>query len=43
MTATDHRVRFNNVLADFDLLESYESTLKIFPSLIRGSNRGYGS
>ena len=23
MTATDHRVRFNNVLADRDLLESY--------------------
>ena len=30
MTATDHKVRFNNVLADFDLLQSYESTMKIF-------------
>ena len=29
MTATDHRVRFNNVLADRDLLESYETTHKI--------------
>ena len=34
MTATDHKVRFNNVLADFDLLESYESTLKIFHHLL---------
>ena len=34
MTATDHKVRFNNVLADFDLLESYESTMKIFHHLL---------
>ena len=34
MTATDHRVRFNNVLADRDLLESYESSLKIFHHLL---------
>ena len=34
MSATDHKVRFNNVLADFDLLESYESTLKIFHHLL---------
>ena len=34
MTATDHKVRFNNVLADFDLLESYESTMKIFRHLL---------
>ena len=34
MTATDHKVRFNNVLADFDLLQSYESTLKIFHHLL---------
>ena len=34
MTATDHRVRFNNVLADRDLLESYESSLRIFHHLL---------
>ena len=34
MTATDHRVRFNNVLADVDLLESHESTQKIFHHLL---------
>ena len=34
MSATDHRVRFNNVLADFDLLESHESTQKIFRYLL---------
>ena len=34
MTATDHKVRFNNVLADFDLLESHESTQKIFHHLL---------
>ena len=34
MTTTDHKVRFNNVLADFDLLESYESTMKIFHHLL---------
>ena len=34
MTATDHKIRFNNVLTDFDLLESYESTQKIFHHLI---------
>ena len=38
MTATDHKVRFNNVLADFDLLESYESTMKNFPPFIRRRN-----
>ena len=41
MTATDHKVRFNNVLADFDLLESHESTQKNFPSFIRGCNLGH--
>ena len=40
MTATDHRVRFNNVLADFDLLESYESTLKIFHHLLEEVTEG---
>ena len=40
MTATDHRVRFNNVLADFDLLESHESTLKIFHHLLEEVTEG---
>ena len=40
MTATNHRVRFNNVLADFDLLESYESTLKIFHHLLEEVTEG---
>ena len=40
MTATDHRVRFNNVLADRDLLESYESTLKIFHYLLEEVTEG---
>ena len=30
MTATDHTVRFNNVLAQVDLLESHERTQAIF-------------
>ena len=34
MSATDHRVRFNNVLADVDLLESHERTQAIFHHLI---------
>ena len=34
MSATDHRVRFNNVLADLDLLESHERTQTIFHHLI---------
>ena len=40
MTATDHRVRFNNVLADRDLLESYESTHKIFHHLLEEIKEG---
>ena len=40
MTATDHRVRFNNVLADRDLLQSYESTLKIFHHLLEEVKEG---
>ena len=40
MTATDHKVRFNNVLADFDLLESYESTMKIFHHLLEEVTEG---
>ena len=40
MTATDHRVHFNNVLADFDLLKSYESTMKIFHHLLEELKEG---
>ena len=40
MTATDHKVRFNNVLADFDLLKSYESTMKIFHHLLEEVTEG---
>ena len=34
MTATDHVIRFNNVLADLDLLESHERTQAIFHHLL---------
>ena len=34
MTATDHTVRFNNVLHDVDLLQSHERTQSIFHHLI---------
>ena len=34
MTATDHKVRFNNVLGEFDLLESHERTQAIFHHLL---------
>ena len=40
MTATDHRVRFNNVLADRDLLESYEATHKIIHHLLEDVTEG---
>ena len=40
MTATDHRVRFNNVLADRDLLESYETTHKIIRHLLEDVKEG---
>ena len=40
MTGTDHRVRFNNVLADFDLLQSYRSTMKIFHHLLEEIKEG---
>ena len=40
MSATDHKVRFNNVLANFDLLESYESTMKIFHHLLEEVTEG---
>ena len=41
MTATDHIIRFNNVLHDVDLLESHERTPINFPSLNRGRNLGH--
>ena len=40
MTAVDHKVRFNNVLAKFDLLKSYESTMKIFHHLLEDVTEG---
>ena len=40
MTATDHRVRFNNVLAHRDLLESYEATHKIIYHLLEEVKEG---
>ena len=40
MTATDHRVRFNNVLAGRDLLENYEATTKIFHYLLEEVKEG---
>ena len=40
MTGTDHKVRFNNVLADRDLLESIEATHKIFHELLEEVTEG---
>ena len=40
MTGTDHRVRFNNVLADLDLLESYRATHKIIHHLLEDVTEG---
>ena len=39
MTATDHVVRFNNVLAEVDLLESHERTQAIFHNLLEDVTR----
>ena len=39
MTATDHIVRFNNVLHDVDLLESHERTQAIFHHLLADVTR----
>ena len=39
MTATDHIVRFNNVLHDVDLLESHERTQTIFHHLLADVTR----
>ena len=40
ITATNHRVRFNNVLADRDLLESYRTTHKIIYHLLEDVTEG---
>ena len=40
MTATDHTVRFNNVLHDVDLLKSQERTQSIFQHLIEDVTSG---
>ena len=40
MTGIRHRVRFNNVLADLDLLESYRSTHKIIHHLLEDVTEG---
>ena len=39
MTATDHTIRFNNVLSDLDLIESYERTQAIFEHLLNDVTR----
>ena len=41
MTATDHTIRFNNVLSELDLIESYERTQAIFEHLLNECNSGY--
>ena len=40
MTGIMHRVRFNNVLADLDLLESYRTTHKIIHHLLEDVTEG---
>ena len=42
LTATDHVVRFNNVLHDVDLLQSYERTQAIFHHLLADVTRDMG-
>ena len=39
MTATDHTIRFNNVLGELDLIESYERTQAIFERLLNDVTR----
>ena len=39
MTATDHTIRFNNVLSELDLIESYERTQAIFEHLLNDVTR----
>ena len=40
MTATDHIIRFNTVLAQLDLLESYVRTQAIFEHLLKDVTQG---
>ena len=40
MTATDHTIRFTNVVSDLDLIESYERTQKIFDQLLNDVTEG---
>ena len=39
MTAADHTIRFNNVLSELDLIESYERTQTIFEHLLKDVTR----
>ena len=39
MTATDHTIRFNSVLGELDLIESYERTQAIFEHLLNDVTR----
>ena len=39
MTATDHTIRFNNVLTELDLIESYERTQTIFEHILKDVTR----
>ena len=40
MTATDHTIRFTNVVSDLDLIESYECTQEIFEHLLNDVTEG---
>ena len=40
MTATDHTIRFTNLVSDLDLIESYERTQKIFEQLLNDVTEG---
>ena len=39
MTATDHTIRFNSVLSELDLIESYERTQTIFEHILKDVTR----
>ena len=39
MTATDHTIRFNSVLSEVDLIESYERTQTIFEHILKDVTR----
>ena len=40
MTATDYTLRFNNVVSDLDLIESYQRTQEIFEHLLNDVTEG---